>query len=671
MGGHQAGTDSGAGEFGDTSHTVMRTGAWLVAACAFAQTVTVGAPPESAPKPDRYALVVGIGSYSNSSLPDVLGKTDAENLAGALEKYGGFPTKQIVVLTDGGPRSDGPPKRDVILKEATRISREASVNGTVLFAFSGHGFEDDGEDYLVPIGVDPTDRVTLRAGSVRVRDLLDALQAGQPNELMLFIDACRQSLGSTANVRRFANRLDITGNVAALFATSQGFPSQVRADSLGGFFIKAVVDRMHVSYRENSRMGIAAFAKEVQQDVRAQTRTRCQGCQEQNPAFDLKTLTPSEFLVVDPSGTNPSNLVTVAGSRVLVSPDGSEVHMTDERTGEVVVYSRARALAQPAAAATGERPSLSGSTVVGDGARGQVYVADEARSRVLLFARRDAEKPAAVAVPGGKPDLMVLRRSTRQLYVADSELHAVHVIDVATSAIVSRFDQRFPIPTRITGLALSPDERFLYVGNQGGEGSGLLGSISIIDLEKGHFLDEEIGDVNCPEGMDFGPDGRQLFVASQCGGGFDPLFFVDVATKSVTGLSGFAVGRSVAVDARHGKVYVARVGMYTRDPSGILTAVPAQLSGVDIAKRESLFSFPLDVHSFAMTPGDRYLLAAGGQQLHVVDTDSNKVVKTVFFTTAAAGVAVSAGPDGRNAVCYVWLPEENRLFFTGLSGLAS
>ena len=108
-----------------------------------------------------------------------------------------------------------------------------------------------------------------------------------------------------------------------------------------------------------------------------------------------------------------------------------------------------------------------------------------------------------------------------------------------------------------------------------------------------------------------------------------------------------------------------------RDESGTLAAVPAQLSGVDFARRESLFSYPLDVHSFAMTPGDRYLLAVGGQQLHAVDAGTNRVVKTVFFDSPAAGVAVGAGADGRNAICYVWLPEENRLFFTGLSGLAS
>jgi len=140
----------------------------------------------------------------------------------------------------------------------------------------------------------------------------------------------------------------------------------------------------------------------------------------------------------------------------------------------------------------------------------------------------------AVPLPGGKPELMVLRPSTRRLYVADSELHVVDVIDVAARAVVSRIRQRFPIPTRITGLALSPDERFLYVANQGGEGSGRLGNISIVDLQKGEFPDADIGDVNCPEGMDVSPDGRHLLVASQCGGGFDPLFFVDLETRGVT-----------------------------------------------------------------------------------------------------------------------------------------
>ena len=641
-----------------------------------AQAATIAAPPEGAPKPRRYALVVGIESYSDANLPDVLGDKDADNLAEALEKYGDFPAGQIVVLKDthgpeGRRKSDGLPAKQTIVDAAGRLSREAGPDGTVLFAFSGHGFDDGAEDYLVPLGVETKDRVSLRVGALLVRDLVEALQSGQPREVILLIDACRQSFGSTANLRPFAGRLDASsGNVAALFATSQGLPSQVRPDGAGGFFMKAVADRMLVAHKENSRMAMANFAKRVQEDVSAQTHD-CHECDQQVPAWTLTSSTPAEFLLVDPSRENPSDLLTVAGSRVLVAPDGSEVHVTDQRTGEVVVYSRSRALAVGSDTAVGQRPSRSGSRVVADGPRGEVYASDEARGRVLIFASGESRAPVAVPLPGGKPELMVLRPSTRRLYVADSELHVVDVIDVAARAVVSRIRQRFPIPTRITGLALSPDERFLYVANQGGEGSGRLGNISIVDLQKGEFPDADIGDVNCPEGMDVSPDGRHLLVASQCGGGFDPLFFVDLETRGVTPLSGFAVGRSVAVDARHGKVFVARVGTYMRDESGTLAAVPAQLSGVDFARRESLFSYPLDVHSFAMTPGDRYLLAVGGQQLHVVDAGTNRVVKTVFFDSPAAGVAVGAGADGRNAICYVWLPEENRLFFTGLSGLAS
>jgi DNA-binding beta-propeller fold protein YncE len=664
--------DAGADSVGLARQAVTRTQAVLVAGWLLFQPAGVAAPAGDVPKPRRYALVVGIGAYSDPNLPDVDGDKDADTLADALEKYGGFPKSQIVVLKDGGPEGSRRPTQAAIIDAARQLSREASTDATVLFAFAGHGFEaDDGKDYLVPIGADASDQFTLPPGSVLVDHLIAALQAGLPNEVILFLDACRKPIHADVPVRPLSIQLSSsTKNVAVLFATSAGSVSQVRGDKTGGYFLKAVANRMGIVHGRSTRMGLTEFAALVEQDVIEQTK--CEGCTEQTPSIVRVGKPSSLFLIVDPSGQDADALLAVAGSRVLISPDRSQVHLTDAATGEVTIYSRsAPSLPFATDGADRQRPSLSGSRVVADGPRGEVYVSDESRSQVLLFAGGEINEPRAVPVPGGKPDLMVLRRSTRELYVADSELHRVHVVDVATGRITSQFPQRFPIATRITGLAISPDERFLYIGNQGGEGSGRLGSISIVDLRERRFLDEEIADVNCPEGMDVAPDGRQLFVASQCGAGHDPLFFVDLASRRAQGLSGFAVGRSVAADARHAKLFVARVGMYERDVNGNSVIVPPQLSIVDLKDRKRVFSTPLDVHSLAMTPGDRYLLAVGGQQLHVVNTETDEIVKTVFFDTPPAGVAVGAAADGRNAICYVWLPEENRLFFAGVAGLTS
>jgi len=649
---------------------VTRTQAVLVAGWLLFQPAGLTAPPAEVSKPSRYALVVGIGSYSDPKLPDVGGDKDADNVAAALERYGGFPKSQIRVLKDRGA-SGGEPTLKAIVDAAKELSRDASIDATVLFAFAGHGFEEeDGKDYLVPFRADSSDRVSLRVGSLLVDDLIAALQVGHPGEVILLLDACRKPIEASVRSRPFnIHPNSLTKNVAVLFAAGPGSVSQVRGDDTGGYFLKAVAERMRVVHAQRSRMGMAEFATLVQRDVSEQTR--CQGCTEQTPSILLASVSPSAFWIVDP-GQEPGALLTVAGSRVLMSPDRSQIHITDASTGEVTIYSRSGP-SLPFATDGDERPrpSLSGASVVADGPRGEVYVADEARSRILLFSSPEAREPLVVPVPGGKPDLMVLRRSTRELYVADSELHRVHVVDAATGRITSQFPQRFPIATRITGLAISPDERFLYIGNQGGEGSGRVGSISIVDLRERRFLDQDIGDVNCPEGMDIAADGRQLFVASQCGAGHDPLFFVDLESGRAQGLSGFAVGRSVAADARHAKLFVARVGTYVRDANGNSVIVPAQLSSVDLKDRKRVVSTPLDVHSLALTPGDRYLLAVGGQQLHVVDTETNAVVNTVFFDTPAAGVAVAAGADGRNAICYVWLPEENRLFFAGVAGLTS
>jgi DNA-binding beta-propeller fold protein YncE len=246
--------------------------------------------------------------------------------------------------------------------------------------------------------------------------------------------------------------------------------------------------------------------------------------------------------------------------------------------------------------------------------------------------------------------------------VADSVSHQIHVIDVRTNQVLYSFAQHFRLPTQITGLSLSPDENRLYVGNQGGESLPSLGTISIFNLTKNGVPEpiNDIGKVNCPEGMSITPDGSRIYMASQCGGGVDPLFILDTDTETVRTQPGFAVGRSVALAPRQQKAYIARDRSYPLD---------AQVTVVDTVDNSVLTSLPLDVSFFAITPDSKYVLAAGYKFLYLIDADTDAVVTIVPFDTPPRALGLGPSEDGKTWMCYVWLPDEKRLFFSGLNAL--
>jgi YVTN family beta-propeller protein len=310
---------------------------------------------------------------------------------------------------------------------------------------------------------------------------------------------------------------------------------------------------------------------------------------------------------------------------------------------------------------------LSGSLVVADPSRNQIFYARE--SVVVASNLLERKTLGAIDFKPGLPGLMVLAEKKGWLMVADSEQHVVHIIDARSHQRLDDIRQDFPAPTLITGLALSPDEQRLYVANQGGETVARSGSISVFDLTRNRQLVSTIGKVNCPEGMSITPDGDQIYVASQCGSGNDPVFVIDTSTEAVTAIPGFPVGHNVVVTPALGKAYVSRVGYPTADAAGKVGEIPAQVSVIDTSRKKLLGSWTVDLHSFAVTPDGNYVLAIGGLRMVVIDARNDQIINEVQFETPPAGVTVATTNDGKDVMCYVWLPKTPRLFFAGLGEL--
>ena len=179
--------------------------------------------------------------------------------------------------------------------------------------------------------------------------------------------------------------------------------------------------------------------------------------------------------------------------------------------------------------------------------------------------------------------------------------------------------------------------------------------------------------MGCPEGLAIAPDGIYLYVVTQCGAGEDPVFVIDtrtdtkVETKTIPGL---AVGSSIVIAPTGEKLYVARSGFYTRDSStGRPLSVPDQVSVINTKSNKVEASHPMNAILFATSPDGKYLIAGDGPRLNFIDTTTFLVVKTIQFDATPAGVVVIRNKEKTGLLCYVWLPEENRLFFTSLTGV--
>lgn len=111
-------------------------------------------------------------------------------------------------------------------------------------------------------------------------------------------------------------------------------------------------------------------------------------------------------------------------------------------------------------------------------------------------------------------------------------------------------------------------------------------------------------------------------------------------------------------------------GFYTRDPSTERpVSVPDQISIINIKTNKLEASRPITANLFGITSEGKYLIAGDGPRLHFIDTKTYRIAKTLQFDTSPGGVAVSRSKDKTGLLCYVWLPDENRLFFAGLTGV--
>ena len=197
-------------------------------AAAAADSVTVAA--------DKVALVIGNRDYAHQKLRGLLyPEKDAADVAQALTNLN-FKVISLVNLTLSEMRT-------AMLAFCCLLGK--GVYGVVYYA--GHGYEDNGENYLLPVD---SDLKYNREKSLRTQEILDAMQQCDTSLNLLIIDSCRVSLpNKTGTVVPRMKRYAKGNNIFAFSCCSQQ-ESLEKVNCRNGMYCTHLLRRI----RENRRV---------------------------------------------------------------------------------------------------------------------------------------------------------------------------------------------------------------------------------------------------------------------------------------------------------------------------------------------------------------------------------------------------------------------------------
>lgn len=201
----------------------------------------------------RVALVIGNSDYRYVPLLDNP-ENDAEDMSRALRSEG------FRVFTGLDLARD---QMVGLINDFADVAKEAEV---ALFFFAGHAFQVGGQNYLIPVDLDPTDAQATLAQSLSLNLVMQVL-ADVPGLRLVFLDACRDNpLG--ISLEAGGGGLAKVGTGADFMIAYATQPGAVAYDGDGrnGTFTEAVLNHIHTPGQTIAEMMIS-----VRKDVIAAT----------------------------------------------------------------------------------------------------------------------------------------------------------------------------------------------------------------------------------------------------------------------------------------------------------------------------------------------------------------------------------------------------------------
>ncbi|MDA9411671.1 MULTISPECIES: caspase family protein [unclassified Bradyrhizobium] len=139
--------------------------------------------PTDAAAEARLALVIGQSAYRTvPELPNAA--NDAKGMAELLGNAG--------FTVTAAPNLAQNEMRQAISDFAGKVSASGADTVALVF-YAGHGLQIDGENYLVPVDLDPKREADIPLQGVRLNDLLNTLGALPTRARIFMLDACRNN----------------------------------------------------------------------------------------------------------------------------------------------------------------------------------------------------------------------------------------------------------------------------------------------------------------------------------------------------------------------------------------------------------------------------------------------------------------------------------------------
>jgi hypothetical protein len=143
--------------------------------------ILLGAGPALAE--NRLALVIGQSAYR--SVPALPNPANDAKAVSQLLSDSGF---EVLSASDLSQSS----LREKVSEFASQVAAKGSDTVALVF-YAGHGLQIDGENYLVPVDVDPKREADIPIQAVRLNDILNTLNSVPSKMRILLLDACRNN----------------------------------------------------------------------------------------------------------------------------------------------------------------------------------------------------------------------------------------------------------------------------------------------------------------------------------------------------------------------------------------------------------------------------------------------------------------------------------------------
>jgi hypothetical protein len=132
---------------------------------------------------NRLALVIGQSAYK--SVPALANPGNDARAVAQLLTDSGFEVSQASDLTQNQ-------MRQTVSDFAGRVAARGADTVALVF-YAGHGLQIDGENFLVPVDVDPKREADIPIQAVRLNDVLNTLTSVPSRMRILLLDACRNN----------------------------------------------------------------------------------------------------------------------------------------------------------------------------------------------------------------------------------------------------------------------------------------------------------------------------------------------------------------------------------------------------------------------------------------------------------------------------------------------